>query len=118
MVPKQSLYILFFNALYNFALRPSYMLGHHWLFTLFLRRLASCSTCAQEEVSSTFTYLTTILLSNMYYCPEQHSLVIKHTDFKVRLPGIKVEIYHFLIGALGGYLNSLFLHNVFFIVCL
>ena len=46
--PKQSPYHLFCNVFYNFGLQPSYMLGYHWLFTLFLRRSARCSTCAQE----------------------------------------------------------------------
>ena len=45
VVPKQSPYHLLFNVLYNFGLQPSYMLGYHWLFTLFLRRSARCSTC-------------------------------------------------------------------------
>ena len=36
------------------------MLGNPWLFTLFLRRSARCSTRAQGEVDSAPTYLTTI----------------------------------------------------------
>ena len=37
---KQSPYHLFFKVLYNFGFQLSYMQGYHWLFTLFLRRLA------------------------------------------------------------------------------
>ena len=62
-VPKQSPYHLFFNVLYNFGFQPLYMLGFHWLFTLFLRRSAMCSTCMQGEVGSAPTYLAAIFLT-------------------------------------------------------
>ena len=39
--------IWFFNLFYSFGLQYSYMLGYHWLFTLFLRRSARCSIRAQ-----------------------------------------------------------------------
>ena len=45
-IPTQSPYRMFFNVLYNFGLQTSYKLGFHWLFTLFFRRLARCSTRA------------------------------------------------------------------------
>ena len=60
-IPKHSPYRLFFNVPYSFGLQPSYMLGYCWLFTLFLRRSARCSTCSQGEVGSAPTYLTAII---------------------------------------------------------
>ena len=42
------------------GLQTSYKLGFRWVFTLFLRRLARCSSRAQGELGSTPTYLTTI----------------------------------------------------------
>ena len=60
IVPKQSLYCLFFNVLYNFGLQPSHMLEFCWQFTLFLRRSAGCATCAQVEVGSAPAYLAAI----------------------------------------------------------
>ena len=49
-----------------FGLQSLYMLGYRWLFTLFLRRMAKCSTHAQREVDSTPTYLTTMLETLMF----------------------------------------------------
>ena len=43
-----------------FGLQTSYKLGFYWLFTLFLRRLARCSSWAQGEQGSAPTYLTII----------------------------------------------------------
>ena len=41
--------IWLFNVLYSFGLQSSYMLGYHWLFTLFLRRSARCFTPGREK---------------------------------------------------------------------
>ena len=38
------------------------MEGFHWMFTLFLRRSARCSSWAQEELGSAPAYLTAIFL--------------------------------------------------------
>ena len=43
-----------------FCLQTSYKLGFCWLFTLFPRRSARCSSCAQGELGSAPTYLTAI----------------------------------------------------------
>ena len=54
-----------------FDLQTSYKLGFHLLFTLFLRRLARCSSCVQGELGSAPTYLTTISLSRsdiIFWC--------------------------------------------------
>ena len=59
-IPKQSPYCLFFNVFYKFVLQLSYMLRYHWLFTLFPRRSARCSTCTQGDVGLAPTYLTSI----------------------------------------------------------
>ena len=52
--------VWFFNVLYSFGLQAWDMLGYHWLFTLFLRKSASCSTAEQGEVDSAPTYVTNI----------------------------------------------------------
>ena len=50
-----------------FCLQTSYKLGIHWLFTLFLGRLARCSIWTQGELGSGPTYLAAIFLFSM--CP-------------------------------------------------
>ena len=58
--PKATPLPSFFNVLYNFGTQPSYMLGFCWLFILFLKRLATCSTYVQGEVDSVPIYLSAI----------------------------------------------------------
>ena len=38
-IQSNLLTVWFFKALYNFGLQPSYLMGYHWLFTLFLQNI-------------------------------------------------------------------------------
>ena len=84
----QSPYHLFFNVLYSFGFQTSYKLGFCWLFTLFIRRLARCSSWVQGEVGSTPPYLAAIqhvLLKTTILREELMILVLVDVNIEVKL---------------------------------
>ena len=76
-----------------FGLQTSYKLGFHWLFTLFLRRLARCSTWAQGELGSAATYLAAIFVGGQFKQQDDrkrgcHLYVLVNLNFGIIITGL------------------------------
>ena len=101
-----------------FGLQTSYKLGFCWLFTLFFRRSATCSSWAQGELGSTPTYLTAIFpsLPNFF-------LLIPRFSFSLTLTSLDyltcIRSYSFqhpapLLSRHHPFCYSSYLYNLFF----